>query len=245
MITELIITLKYEGETQLDYHIAPLMHGILMENVQREYGEELHGNQLHPFSQSVSDIRSNQLNWRICTLTQEAKEEIIDRILLKDEFYLTYKDVVLSVKERKLRQISQDEMIQRYYFQDQPRRITVDFQTPASFKSGGRYMIMPDERLIFQSLIHKYNRSSSDTEIGCEELLEQIMQFVQIVKYRLRSVLFSMDGTRIPSFMGSVTFLIKGPQQLVNLLNLLLAYGEYTGVGIKTSLGMGRIKVEV
>lgn len=245
MITELIITLKYQGETQLTHQIAPMMHGVLMDHVRREYGEELHRSQLHPFSQSVSDLGNNQICWRICTLTKEAKEEIIDKLLAKEQFYLTHKDLILSVQEKKIWQTTQDEMIQQYYFQNQPRRVTVHFQTPTSFKSGGRYIIMPNERFIFQSLINKYNSVASDTVIGCDELLEQIDQYVQIVRYQLRSVLFSTDGARIPSFMGSVTLMIKGPHPLVNLLNLLLAYGEYTGVGIKTSLGMGKIKVEV
>lgn len=244
MITELIIKVRYKSETRLDAHIAPLMHGVLMEQVRRDYGEELHKNQLKPFSQMVFQMEEDSFSWRICTLTDEAKKEIIDHILLKEEFYLEQKKVLLSVEEKTIRTIDDEKLVEQYYFQEQPRKVTASFRTPVSFKSGGRYVIMPTPRLIFQSLCSKYDNASADTEVSGEEVLDHIEQCVYITRYQLRSTVFAVGKAKIPSFMGKLTFTIEGPRQLVNLIHLLLAFGEYAGVGIKTSLGMGAMHIE-
>lgn len=35
---------------------------------------------------------------------------------------------------------------------------------------------------------------------------------------------------------------INGPEQMVNLAHMLIAFGEYAGIGIKSSLGMGDVE---
>lgn len=104
---------------------------------------------------------------------------------------------------------------------------------------------MPTVRLIFQSLIHKYDTFSSGTMVGSEETLEHIERYVMITRYHLRSVNFSLEGVRIPAFVGTITMRVKGPQQLVNLIKMLAVFGQYSAVGIKTALGMGRIQIGV
>ena len=54
---------------------------------------------------------------------------------------------------------------------------------------------------------------------------------------------FHLEGTSIPAFMGHMEVHINGPQPLVNLIHLLLRYGEYAGVGIKTAMGMGAMRI--
>ena len=52
-----------------------------------------------------------------------------------------------------------------------------------------------------------------------------------------------MEGVRIPGFQGEVTIKINGPQQMVNMAWMLAEFGTYSGVGIKTSLGMGGMMI--
>jgi len=80
--------------------------------------------------------------------------------------------------------------------------------------------------------------------VGSEETLEHIERYVMITRYHLRSVNFSLEGVRIPAFVGTITMRVKGPQQLVNLIKMLAVFGQYSAVGIKTALGMGRIQIE-
>lgn len=244
MITELKLKLKYKSEEKLSYKITSVMHGILMGHINREYGNEMHQNGLKPFTQAVCDIKEDTLIWRICTLTEEAKIQIIDKLMMVDEFYMKHRDLKLKVLERSYKEISYDTLIENYYFQVQSRNITVRFCSPTSFKSHGNYVFMPSVRLIFQSLIQKYDEFSCSTEVGSEETLEQIENYVSIIRYKLKSTSFSLEGIRVPAFIGMITFRVKGPQQLVNLIKMLLVFGQYSSIGIKTALGMGRIEIE-
>ena len=244
MITELKLKIKYESEDKLSYQIASVMHGILMEHVDWSYGEKMHENGLKPFVQSVCKLKEDSFVWRICTLTKEAKIEIIDKLMLMDELYMKHRNLKLKISERSYKEITYDTLIENYYFQEQPRNITINFCSPTAFKSQGNYVFMPSVRLIFQSLIQKYDNFSSGTEVGSEETLEHIEKYVSIIKYRLRSTNFSLEGVRIPGFVGSITFRVKGPQQLVNLIKMLAVFGQYASVGIKTALGMGRVEIE-
>lgn len=244
MITELKLKINYRSAEKLSYQITSVMHGILMEQIDHEYGEILHKNGLKPFTQTVYEITEGTFIWRICTLTKEAKEQIIDKLMTTDEFYMRYKDLRLTVVERSYKEISYDTLIENYYFEEQSRNIQIHFCSPTAFKSQGNYVFMPSVRLVFQSLIQKYDSFSPGTEIGSSETLEHIEQYVSIIRYNLRSTRFSLEGTRVPAFVGTITFRVKGPQQLVNLIKMLSVFGQYSSVGIKTALGMGRISVE-
>lgn len=49
---------------------------------------------------------------------------------------------------------------------------------------------------------------------------------------------------KIPAFIGEVIINVRGPQQLSNLANMLIEFGTYSGVGIKTGMGMGGISTD-
>ena len=50
-----------------------------------------------------------------------------------------------------------------------------------------------------------------------------------------------MENIKINSFIGTIDIRFNGPQTLVNISNLLFEYAKYTGIGAKTSLGMGGV----
>ena len=139
--------------------------------------------------------------------------------------------------------MSYEELINRYYLHEQSRKIKVRFLTPTSFKQNGEYVLFPSIRLIFQSLMMKFDVSNDVMETYSEEVLGHYEEHAKIFEYRLRSTLFSLEKIRIPAFQGEVSIFIKGPQQMVNLAHMLLHFGEYSGVGIKTGMGMGGIKI--
>ena len=52
-----------------------------------------------------------------------------------------------------------------------------------------------------------------------------------------------MSGTVRQGFVGEICLKIKGPSLMVNLVNVLLQFGEYAGTGIKTAIGMGAFRI--
>ena len=89
----------------------------------------------------------------------------------------------------------------------------------------------------------RQDTAAQDSTIYSEEMVEEFEQYAEITDYRLRSVRYSLEGVRIPSFVGDCTIRIRGPQQLANVAHMLAQYGKYSGVGIKTGLGMGAMTV--
>ena len=68
------------------------------------------------------------------------------------------------------------------------------------------------------------------------------MNHTSIQQYQLRSTAFSLEGVKIPAYLGTIALRVRGTNTMADFANLLLQFGEYSGVGIKTSLGMGAYK---
>jgi len=242
MLTNLTLHLQKEAGASLGYNSSSLFQGTLMEYVSPEYGAALHQTGLKPYAQYI-EAGKETLRWHILTMTKEAGEQIIDKVLKADLscVHLKHKDLKLPITQKEMKTITYEELLEKEYFGTGSRYAEIKFISPAAFKSKGVYVFHPDIRLIFQSLMNKFDACCDSASIGSEEVLEHLAENIVVSRYNLRSVQFHMEGIRIPSFLGSVTLRINGPQPLVNLAQLLLAFGEYSGVGIKCAIGMGGI----
>jgi CRISPR-associated endoribonuclease Cas6 len=130
-------------------------------------------------------------------------------------------------------------------FNDEPSSVLkISFDTPAAFKSRNDYVIVPDLHLVFQSLMKKATAATSDDSFFDEETLDALVQNSKIISYNLRTVKFSLEGRRITGFTGYISIYIKGPSLLKNFAKTLFRFGEYLGVGIKASIGMGALSIK-
>lgn len=244
MIAKLTIGLE-NSEKLVDIKSSSLFHGFLMEQLEYEYAEILHQNGWKPYTTSIRQ-KEDILLWEITTLNLEAKEKVIDHLLKKElrHIYLSYKKLKLEIVSMEKTEVSYDDLLEENYFKDGSRYLTIFFNTPTSFKSQGQYVFFPDMHLIYQSIMNKYDTVSKDNTIFHEEVLEQILTNTQVINYHLKSCRFYLEGVKIPSFTGQIKIKIHGPQMLVNLVHYILQFATYSGVGIKTSIGMGKISLE-
>jgi len=243
MLSSLNIELEGKIEKSRNDLLGSLFQGFIMENIDTDYADTLHVSTLHPYSQYVT-MTEDKIIWTLNTLNAEAKEKIADKIKKMEKVNIKYKEKEYKIVSTKEKSINYKDLVKENYLKDGSRRLKVSFLTPTSFKQDGRYVIFPTVRLIFQSLMLKFDKSSSDMEVFGKDILETFESYTEITMYKLRSTYFHLDGTKIPSFIGDITITIKGPSQLVNLANLLLKFGTYSGVGIKTGIGMGGIAFE-
>lgn len=245
MLAKLTLKLRTkEEETLLSTNMASVFHGALMELIDRDYVSELHSNSVHPYSQYIY-MEKNNFFWNICTLSVEAYEKIIVPLLNDSfrEFELKYHHLTLCVEEKKCTKLSLEEMMKKNYFVDSGRNITISFVTPASFKSDGKYCNYPSVKRIIRSLMSKAENMSEKVNVYDEEILEMMSEKIHISRYNLRSTVFRLEGVKIASFTGWLTLHSDCSQTLTNLLNFLVHIGEYSGCGMKTSIGMGAIKI--
>ncbi len=222
--------------------MSSLFQGALMERISTEYADELHSSGLKPYSQYIK-VNDNQVTWHISALSQQASDEITIHLYHKNlkEIQISYKDTSGIIESQTLLTAPEDEWTKSLFFAKSSRFINVEFITPTAFKQGGKYVFFPSVRHIFQSLILKYNASNDTARLDVDEMLKNFENYTEISHYRLKSCRFSLEGVKIPAFMGNVTLRVNGPQQLVNLAHLLLRFGEYSGVGIKNAIGMGAV----
>lgn len=221
--------------------LAPLFQGLLMDMIPEEYAYSMHASSLHPYSQYIT-ADGDSVRWTINALNSSAKENITD-ILLSDSFKtaeISYKNAVLHIKDKSISQISYSELLDKYYLRGEScRYISYEFLTQTAFKSNGKYVIMPNSELILNSLVRKYDSVSESVQMQDDALSEYIKDHTEIVEYGLRSRKYAMEGISIPSFTGFVKIKLSGNPEFISLCNMLLDFAQYSGIGIKTAMGMG------
>ena len=128
-------------------------------------------------------------------------------------------------------------------FQQAKKYISIQFVTPTAFKQNGKYLNYPDIRSLYLNLMNKYDAVSEQESMRDEETLDQLVENTTISRYELRSTVFCLEGVRIPAFLGRLTLRLDGAQTMANFADVLLQFGTYSGIGIKTALGMGAIRL--
>lgn len=161
----------------------------------------------------------------------------------KENITLNKEKEPISFVSKQLKMVSQEQLMDHFYNKPAERYLEIRILTPMSFKSYGRYINYPDLRLIYQSLMNKYDSVLKEASMFDEDTLDMLVEGSEIVKYNLRSYLFPLQGVKIPSFFGTMTIKVTSTDTAAKFIRLLLEFGEYSGVGIKTGLGMGAIQI--
>ncbi len=239
------LSLKLSREN-LSWNMSSLFHGFLMENLDWEYGEYLHSSALLPYSLRLTRGEEGYYFLNISALNSDACRNIIEPVYesIGESIFLKGKNLQVHVTEKSVETEDYGNLIKNTVFSPPVRKIIIRFMTPTAFKSEGEYVFYPTVGFILSSLCRKYSAAGEGDDIYTPELLGDLEDNVKITSYNLRSSYFSLEGVRIPAFTGWVKFNIGGPGPLVGVVNLLAKFGEFSGVGIKTSLGMGCIRVE-
>lgn len=240
-LTSLTMRLEAEG---LNYKKASDFQGVLFANISNEYADYLHQQQLHPYSQYIY-FENDTPYWRINALNNEAYDKIIVPFM-KDGFnsFIIYNgNIKVIIKEKVVKQKDSQSLLDDFYNVATNKTIGIEFRTLTAFKQRGRYNITPDLRLIYQSLMMKYSSIIGNDNMLDEEALDELVQNSQISSYNLFSSRFPMEGRNIPGFVGRLTIRYYGTDTMARYARMLFRYGEFSGVGIKTGMGMGAVKV--
>jgi CRISPR-associated endoribonuclease Cas6 len=118
----------------------------------------------------------------------------------------------------------------------------VEFLTSTSFKRTGSYEFQFDFGLFWQNLAMKYGYVFEQDKEVPAGLVEELVKHSKMLSYSLRSHYYNIGGkvmTKVPAFLGRMKFKVTGAGTLKNYARMLLQFGEFSGVGIKTSMGMG------
>lgn len=244
MLYRVILKCEYKGNERINYNWGTLFHGFLMKELPVEAAQLLHQSNLRPFSQYCLPDSEGILIWTINLWDCELSQLIIKSLMSIDRIYLKQKNTELLVLNTEKSYQDEQQYFSKFFNDESPcRRYELEFLTPCAHKQGGEYIMFPAIEPIINSLFKRYNAFVKEISLNDEAAKEHIINNLKIVRYSLYSSVFYLERAKITGYKGKLTVIIRGPEQLARLTGALLSYGEYSGAGIKTALGMGAMKV--
>lgn len=121
--------------------------------------------------------------------------------------------------------------------------VRLEFLTPTTFHSKGRTLPLPVPELVFGGLLQRWQAWSS-VDLG-DGAATTIAERAALRRHRLWTVMTQMEGKHT-GCLGWADFLLLRPEPAYGgLLALLGGFAEYAGVGQKTSMGFGCVRVSL
>ena len=239
-------------EFELHSSMGAVLHGVLMEMLPNDAVRLLHEDGLRPFSQYVfRPHKSEDWYWRIGLLDdyfgQMIHEILEKRFCANRSIYLKNKRASVSLESFSVvNDTSYGDLVDFVYRAEQaPGRAELRFNTVASFKHDGRYMIFPDMAMIFKSLLNRWNHYSAEIKLKEENLGERLAELANITSYNLQTRYFGIENSNIKGFWGKVGINLHGNDMARRIIAVLLLFAQFSGIGVKTALGMGGIDVNL
>lgn len=228
----------------INYRKASDFQGVLFTKIDSEYADFLHKEQMHPYSQYIYQDE-HRWYWKVSTLNNEAYKRIIEPLLAPEfnRFHINNGDINVDIKNKSIVTKSYSDLMEDFYEKPAENNFDLQILTLTAFKQRGRYNVTPDLRLIFQNLMMKYSIILGNENMEDEDTLNQIIDDTIVSKYRLKTGIFPIEGRNIPGFNGNLSLRLFGSETMMRYVRLLLKFGEFSGVGIKTGMGMGAIKI--
>lgn len=216
-----------------------------MENISEEAADYLHESKINCYSISVSNDDKNV--YFTINLLNEVAEKIFSYLVLDKEI----DKIVLNnsiqkeflVLNKQIEELTAKQLTRNFYEGISSREVVIDIMSPMSFKVQGDYYFFPDLELMFRNLMQKYNATFENTNIVDNDLLQEILENSKIVSYKIQSSYYPIHKAFIPGTIGRIKIRFKGNQTLTNYTQMLLNFGVFSGIGVKTGMGMGYISI--
>lgn len=226
------------------YNKSSLFHGALMQLISKDYAELMHQEGLRPYSQHVGWSNGRPI-WEICTLTNQAYEEIIKPLLDEgfESIELEHNLRRIGIKDKVLEELSVSDMLDNVYGDNSENIFIISFDTPTAFKREGKYINFPDLYLLYRNIMARQEENCGEYGMFDEDMLFELTDNTRLLSYSLNSATFFLEGVRIPAFKGQIRVQVKSTQTVINYANMLFEYANYAGIGIKTALGMGYVNI--
>ncbi|MGB1289189.1 MAG: CRISPR system precrRNA processing endoribonuclease RAMP protein Cas6 [Aggregatilineales bacterium] len=129
---------------------------------------------------------------------------------------------------------------------DDRYEVHLNFTSPTAFKrTTGGYQAAPDIERIFMSLYSRWNAfAPRPLPVALKTSIQERIHIVEThIEHHTLKFARGRKGV-IPGFYGSVKFVLDEPSLMLrHMLNALAAFTHFSGVGVKTTIGMGQVCV--
>ena len=228
--------IELQAGFEINLNMSSLFQGAVMERVRdsghEDYGDSLHESELHPYTQHL-ELRDGVWHWVLTFLDDESHEIIWkDSLSGLGAIYLRDRQQTIHFGEIREKKLSLKDLNDVFKSGGDAWGVGLSFVTPTCFKSNGRYVFMPDLALEGEQLFDS-------------KTLDDICGEAVIQNFSLRSQFLSLEGVRIPGFSGRMTIRCPRSRTMTGFLAMLFTFAGFSGIGIKTGMGMGAVRAEI
>ena len=115
------------------------------------------------------------------------------------------------------------------------RTINFIFSTPVAFRQGGFDNVLPTKESVFNSLLNRWNKYSGI------ELTHIPLESIYPSAFNIKTEVISNYENKFIGCLGDISYRILGDVEATKIkqINTLANFTLYTGIGRKTTMGMG------
>lgn len=195
-------------------------------------------------------VDEGRFYWRLALLADDepdfalrsAREDLARRLAGLTRLPVDGRDLALQVVERVT--LSRTAILHHHLSHQAPAdRLTLTLRAPLAFKRAGHYDPLPQPELMAQSLINRWAPLLPELAADPARLRAHAATSLLPARMSLRTTAVPIKGSHIPGSLGDMTLILKARPPLRRLWGLFFALGEWSGIGVKTALGMGGISV--
>lgn len=236
------VTFRVNTTELLPPERAYAFYSCLLSLLPGEYATELHEQKETPVSQCLYREKAETL-WRIQLLDETVDNEFSP--ILRELKTLPLNSGEIGVEQIAEEKTTAEELIEKARKIESDRFFSLRFVSPTAFKQSGRYTVLPEKELILQSLLNKWNTVFPSYSLTDEEAFQMLAEGIRISDYNLRTTRFLLKENKIPGFIGNLRVEARLSAPMLDLWKILFSFSEYSGIGIKTALGMGGVKLNM
>jgi CRISPR-associated endoribonuclease Cas6 len=225
-----------------------VIHGILFSLFSKEVGEFFHSPIVKPFSLFCPlCFKSNKEEIHSFTLEVNLLDfslfpYLSRELLIRSDREFSVEGVKAKFQSMKaIKSATYEEILENGF---QTKDLIIDFLTPTTFKKGKYDFILPEPYLIFKNLIKRWN-AFSPRKIDYQ-LLQYVKENIIVAGCWIKSQKTEISPkAKITGFTGRVFLYATKEAEENRLLNALLQFAEFSGIGRKTTMGFGKAKFVV
>jgi CRISPR-associated endoribonuclease Cas6 len=248
MIANTILLLKQVRGSPPDRVYPYYLHGWIYNTLRdTEIGRYYHDAKKTPFTmKDISLDEDGNLSLHIIFLDYRLMIQFFRKIykglqVRLGSDYFTLIETAVHPEEHPKAGMIAHESIYRLPIAD---RVSMNFKHTA-FSSDHKTNVLPSPEMMIRSLLYKWNETSPDMIETEEEHIRQLASGMLITSHSIHTSLYHIrSDITLTTFSGRVVYKnIHKDQEMRQLLNTLMHFCHYSGVGWKCAYGMGRVDV--
>ena len=239
MITKITLSLRCPQQPNGN-EWAYMLYAALLRETSTEFAANIHESTAAPISQYVVPAQG-RLCWQVGLLGEACERELLPVLLNKESYCLGKAATELTVEKAELERIFMPQELVPTDLCGQAHEL--ELCTPAAFKQQGRFVNRPEPRLIVQNLVRRWNGCLPEWSIGWDDAqITEVADALRLRGLRVQDQPYGIKGNAIPGFVGTMQLenTLDDPRR--EILDELLAFAVFSGLGVKTALGMGGIR---